>query len=286
MKDFYIVNNGLKLNVLTHDLENPSSILIHLHGLHSHFQFVYNCQDEFNYRIKYFEKANILSYALEFVGHGKSDGLKGYIDNFNSLISNVSKLVELITCKHKNIPIFILGESMGGAVAIKFSILHRSIKGLVLLAPMCGIAKELTPTNTSINLLIKLSNYIPKWKMLSSEKVKKSCSKEYTLAKQKNKYQCKGKVRMATARECYYACKWVEQNSKDFTYPILIIHSKQDKITSINSSINFIEECSSSDKEIFSLDSMNHALLVPFNENDYYPDVILSKITNWINDRI
>ena len=42
----------------------------------------------------------------------------------------------------------------------------------------------------------------------------------------------------------------------------------------------------SKDKEIFLLDKGNHTLLVPSDDNDYYPTVIMSKIINWINKRI
>ena len=73
MNNFFLVNNNLKLNVLTHKIDEPKAILIHLHGLHSHFQFIYECQDEFNYRVEYFKKAHILSYSLEFHSHGKID---------------------------------------------------------------------------------------------------------------------------------------------------------------------------------------------------------------------
>ena len=33
-----ITNDNINLNVITYDLNNPSAILIHLHGLGNHFQ--------------------------------------------------------------------------------------------------------------------------------------------------------------------------------------------------------------------------------------------------------
>ena len=55
MTNFFIISkNQKKLNILTHSLEKISAILIHLHGLHAHFQHIYPCVDDFYYRIKYF----------------------------------------------------------------------------------------------------------------------------------------------------------------------------------------------------------------------------------------
>ena len=125
-----------KLSILTHELNNPKVILIHLHGLHGHFQFIYNCYDSFNKRVDVLKKANILSYALEFRGHGKSSGKKGYFKNFDELISDIKRLLEYIEHLHPNIPIYILGESMGGAIAVKVSIILDNISGIVLLAPI------------------------------------------------------------------------------------------------------------------------------------------------------
>ena len=45
--EFTICNNSKKLNVLTHNLDDPKIILIHLHGLHSTFQFTSDEPDEF-----------------------------------------------------------------------------------------------------------------------------------------------------------------------------------------------------------------------------------------------
>ena len=234
MNNFFLVNNNLKLNVLTHKMDESKAILIHLHGLHSHFQFVYECQDEFNYRVEYFKKANILSYALEFHGHGKSDGIRGYIDNFDSLISDLSKLVEYIKYTHGDTPIFLLGESMGGAVAIKYSILHNNIKGVILLSPMCGIAEEMKPSNFTINTLLTLSNYFPKLKIVGSRTMGEACKfEEYVKARNNNIYQCQGRIKLATARECHRACLWIQENNKRFNTPFLLIQSKTDQVTSI-----------------------------------------------------
>lgn len=288
MKEFYIVDRGEKINIIHDELENPECILVHLHGLNSHFQFVYDCQNEFNYRIKYLQKANISSYALEFLGHGKSGGTKGYIDNFDKVLTNVLSLLTYIEFKHPNIPIFLFGESMGAAISIKIGILSKKIKGVILLAPMCGLDENKLPSNFKINMLVKLSKYFPKWKLLGTNKDTDLCSKnkDYNNNRVFCEYEYNGKIMLATGRECLKLMKWVNDNSQYFDKPLLAIHSYKDLVTSVEQTEKFINNCNSKDKLLMKLDQGEHRLLIPDNDNDPIPDGILSKITNWINNRI
>ena len=103
MNNFFIINElDIKLSVITHKLDNPDAILIHLHGLHGHFQYIYNCIDDFNERIEYFKKANILSYALEFRGHGKSSGKKGVINNIDNFVESFNNIYHVRQSKDYN----------------------------------------------------------------------------------------------------------------------------------------------------------------------------------------
>jgi alpha-beta hydrolase superfamily lysophospholipase len=288
MKEFYIVDRGEKINIIHDELNNPDCILIHLHGLNSHFQFIYYCQNEFKYRIKYLQKANISSYALEFLGHGKSGGIKGYIDNFDKIITNVLSLLTYIEFKHPNKPIFILGESMGAAIGIKIGILSKKIKGVILLAPMCGLYKDKQPSKIKLNIALILSNYFPKWKLIGTNKDVELCCKNkiYNDNRKLCKYEYTGKIMLSTARECYKLINWNNENKKYFDKSILAIHSYKDFVTSIEQTKLFIDSCNSNDKELLQLDEGFHKLLIPNSKEDPIPDSILSKITNWINNRI
>lgn len=288
MKEFFIVDRGEKINVLHDEFENPKCILVHLHGLNSHFQYVKYCQNEFKYRIKYFQKALISSYGLEFKGHGKSGGEKGCIEDFDIIITNVLSLLVYIEFKHPNLPIYILGESMGAAVAIKIGILSKKISGIVLLAPMCGIYEGIKPSQFKINCLLKLSKIFPKWKLIGTQNDNNATCKnlEYNESRKYCIYEYTGKIMLSTARECYKTVEWIESKIEYFNTPVLAIHSKQDMVTSIKNTQHFINNCKSEDKELYMLDTGCHRLLIPEDNMDVIPDGILSKITNWINNRI
>lgn len=287
MNNFFIINElDVKLSVITHKLDNPDAILIHLHGLHGHFQYIYDCIDDFNKRIEYFKKANILSYALEFRGHGKSSGKKGVINNTDCFISDVKRLLEYIECLNPNKPIYLLAESMGAAVAVKTSMSLEKIKGIILMAPMFNISKKNKPSDFTISFLLFLSKYFPDLKLISKNNRNIYEFPEYNFNYLLSDFTIKDGVDLKTFKSCHNICKWILDNRKDFNKELLIIHSKTDGVTCIDESINFFNECSSEDKDIIVLDEGHHSLLVPLSKDDIIPDTLVSKITNWINKRI
>lgn len=288
MTNFFIISkNQKKLNILTHSLEKISAILIHLHGLHAHFQHIYPCVDDFYHRIKYLKVANILSYALEFNGHGKSDGDKGSVDDYNCLIDDVDRLIEYVACLHPDKPIFLIGESMGGGISIIYGIKHsEKIKGVILLAPMIGLSEKIKVSDFILKFMLYSSNYFPKWKLISKKNRNQVRFKEYNSSREKCQFEIRDNINLITGKQCYLISEFIKKNTNKFNLPLLIFHSKNDSITSFNSSVHFFNKCCSTNKEIVKLDDYNHCLLVPKEKIDIIPDGVIYKITNWINNLI
>ena len=94
-----------------------------------------------------FSKLDIISYAIELEGHGLSQGERCCIYNFNSLVEDLKQLILILKEKHKSIPIYLIGFSMGGAIIINLGIKYPNlVNGIILIAPMCGIADSMRPS--------------------------------------------------------------------------------------------------------------------------------------------
>ena len=67
-------------------------------------------------------KAGYAVMALEYEGHGRSDGLLALIPSWSTLIGDVCEyMFETSSTQFPNLPLFVCGESMGGAVAYEVS---------------------------------------------------------------------------------------------------------------------------------------------------------------------
>lgn len=288
MNEFYINNNNLKLNIITHEMNEPQSILIHLHGLGSHFQYIYSYPNNLENRINILSKYDILSYALEFQGHGKSEGDRCKINKYTQYIDNLHTLVKYIRNIYHNLPIFILGESMGGAVAILYTLKYPdTIKGIILLSPMCGITQLLNRYWITIKFLLYLSYLIPSRKLIYFNNYNNMHSIEYMKSCNNCIYLNKEPIRLDTGRECYYMVDSIKNNSINFTCNVLAYHSLTDSITSPESTQDFINTCSSTNKELILLKKGDHSILLPINGDnpaETQPISILKNIGMWINN--
>jgi alpha-beta hydrolase superfamily lysophospholipase len=75
-------------------------------------------------------------YALDHRGHGRSPGSRANIGRFSHLVSDFCAFAGRCARQHPGAPVYLLGHSMGGAVAFASALrLQGSLRGLVLSAP-------------------------------------------------------------------------------------------------------------------------------------------------------
>jgi lysophospholipase len=75
-------------------------------------------------------------YAVDHRGHGRSPGPRANIGRFAHLVADFCAFTDRCAAEHPGTPVFILGHSMGGAVAFASALrLQHMLRGLVLSAP-------------------------------------------------------------------------------------------------------------------------------------------------------
>jgi alpha-beta hydrolase superfamily lysophospholipase len=78
-------------------------------------------------------------FGLDHVGHGRSDGPRALIGDFDPVVADLHLLVEQARAEHPGLPMVLLGHSMGGLIATRYAQRHGSgLSGLVLSAPLIG----------------------------------------------------------------------------------------------------------------------------------------------------
>ncbi len=74
---------------------------------------------------------------------------------------------------------------------------------------------------------------------------------------------------------------WFKENEKDFSYPVLILHGRDDALVSFKDSFDFFENNSSKDSQLKIYKGLYHEIL-----NEYARDEVIGDIIAWINNRI
>lgn len=287
MKQFLLLNN---INVIEGiDISNSNAIILHIHGIGAHFQFVYKSMDDFQSRDNFFSKFNLKSFGLEFEGHGLSGGIRCAINNIDNLVDNIELVVNYIKEKYKQ-KIFLMCESMGCAIALKYSIIkNNDIAGLIFYAPLIGISDNLKPNIILRNLLLILSNIFPNLPLISTTKNMSqmaTINEEYIIAKNNNEYFYKGAHRLCTGKELVNITEWIDENGYKLDIPILIFHGLSDCITDPFITKRIFDSFISKDKELYLLEDAYHCLLIEHDNDRMLPELLINKTLNWILQKI
>lgn len=94
-------------------------------------------------------------FAIDLRGHGKSEGKAGDVDYINQYADDLADIIKTIRKQKPNGKIIIAGHSMGGGVALNYSMQKNKTKidGYLLFAPLLGhnspTIPQTPPTETS-----------------------------------------------------------------------------------------------------------------------------------------
>ncbi|KAK9741420.1 hypothetical protein RND81_03G104400 [Saponaria officinalis] len=227
-------------------------------------------------------------YGIDYYGHGKSEGLHGYIPSFGDLVQDCSDHFTNVCEREENKGKrrFMLGESMGGAVAL---LLHRKMpefwNGAVLVAPMCKISDDVRPSELTIKLLSKLANLMPKWKIVPGKDIVDAAIRDPAkrIEARSNPYWYTGRPRLKTAEELFNASVDIEGRLNEVTLPFILIHGGDDKVVDPDISKMLYHTSISIDKTFKLYPGMWHALT--FGELPENIDIVFKDIIEWLDKR-
>ncbi|ASB49495.1 alpha/beta hydrolase [Alkalitalea saponilacus] len=86
--------------------------------------------------------AGFMIYALDYRGHGLSEGNKGHIDHISDLLDDIGALVRRSKRNFGEIPAFLYGHSMGGTLVLEFLVKRRQdFAGAIISSPWLKLIK-------------------------------------------------------------------------------------------------------------------------------------------------
>ncbi|KAL2635175.1 hypothetical protein R1flu_006654 [Riccia fluitans] len=205
-------------------------------------------------------------FAMDYVGFGMSAGLHAYIPNFDLLVEDVVEHYSSIKEREEfsSLPLFLMGESMGGAVALKAHLKAPKVfDGAVLVAPMCKIAQEMYPPWYLIEALKLIAKVIPKAKLVPSGDIAEIGFRDVQKRAKamQNMIAFVGKPRLGTALSLLNATDEIEKDLDKISLPLLILHGAADRVTDPAVSKALYEKACNPDKTLLLYENAWHAVL-------------------------
>jgi acylglycerol lipase len=130
--------DGVRLHYRSWPAPAERAVLLVSHGLGEH-------GGRYNALAEDLAGHGITVHAVDHRGHGRSGGRRGHVARFGELVRDFDSFRAAVAKEHPSgVPVFLLGHSMGGLIAIH----HLQAKGrapyrgAILSAPLVGIAVE------------------------------------------------------------------------------------------------------------------------------------------------
>ncbi len=127
--DAFFTADGTRLPLRVWPAEAPKAVLIGLHGMNDYAK-------AFAMPGPWWAEHGIATYAYDQRGFGRSPGA-GLWPGDQTLVDDARSFVALIKARHPGVPVYLIGVSMGGAVALSLMAEAEppAIDGLILVAP-------------------------------------------------------------------------------------------------------------------------------------------------------
>ncbi|KAF3436453.1 hypothetical protein FNV43_RR23545 [Rhamnella rubrinervis] len=227
-------------------------------------------------------------FGIDYEGHGQSRGARCYIKKFDNIVNDCNDFFKLVCGKqeYRDKCKFLYGESMGGAVAL---LLHKKDptfwNGAILVAPMCKISEKVKPHPLVVNLLTRVEEIIPKWKIVPTKDVIDSAFKDPVKREEirNNKLIYQDKPRLKTALEMLRTSMSLEDSLNEVTLPFFVLHGEADIVTDPEVSRSLYDKASSRDKTIKLYPGMWHGLTS--GEPDDNIEIVFADIISWLDKR-
>jgi alpha-beta hydrolase superfamily lysophospholipase len=159
----YVTRDGLRLGLTHWDAKDPFAVIVALHGMSDY-------SNAFAMPAPWWAEHGISTYAYDQRSFGRSPQLGIWPGN-NVMRRDLADFVEVVKARHPGLPVYVLGESMGGAVVMTAFASDTPPKadGVVLVAPAVWSRKTMP---LSYRLALWTTAHTFRWWALSGSGLK------------------------------------------------------------------------------------------------------------------
>jgi len=264
---------GVKLAVYTKESTTDSNrAMIVFHG---YAEYV----DRYRAFIDRLSKEGFHIFAIDHAGHGRSDGKRAYIRDFNQLVDDASAWFESLRATYPDMQWYVFGHSMGGGIALNFALEHQDdLKALVLSGPLIKLPDNTPAIVRAVGqVLAKIAPTLAvvpiDFDLISRDPEVVKCYKEDPLIYTKP-------VRAKTAIELDEFAKRIQKRLPELRMPFWVGHGSLDRITDPAGSKKLHEQSASTDKTLKMYHGLFHEIL-----NEPEGTVVMHDITQWLKKR-
>jgi acylglycerol lipase len=272
----YCRQDGLNIFYRQYKAGNEKAIMVIAHGLGEHSGRYLNV-------INRMVPKGITIFALDFRGHGKSEGKRGHVLSFNEYLSDLHSMFGVALKEKKpDMKSFLLGHSLGGLIGINYAIRgQETFDGFIISSPSLGLTVKVPAAKAVLGKV--MSSAWPGLSLNNELDASKISHDEKVVAAYKNDPLVHDRVTARWFTEFLTAMETAANRASEIKLPCLMQLAGDDHIVNAEASKAFFEKIFSQDKTLRVYEGLYHEI---FNEREEKRKLALSDLENWIMSRI
>jgi acylglycerol lipase len=247
----------------------PVAVLVVVHGIAEH-------SGRYSNLVNYFVPKGYAVYSFDLRGHGKSEGIRSYVERFSYYLDDLKIFYNIVREEHKKAKVFLVGHSMGSTITIAYAIEHQSeLNGLIVSGTTLKAGASI---NQATILMAKiLSILAPKMGVSALDANLISRDKAVVDAYVHDPLNYTGKLRARWGTELLKTMIRLQSKISALSLPILIMQGSADRISDPSSSKMLFDGVKSKDKTLKLYEGFYHEIF-----NDPERQQVFSDMEAWL----
>lgn len=273
VEDTFVGQAGLKIHWKAWLPEaEPKAVLMVAHGFGEHI-------DRYANLVSAAIQRGYAVYGPDHRGHGKSEGTRALIDRHEFLLDDLDKVFAVAQERHPKVPVFLIGHSMGGNIALASALRTQTrLKGLILSGP--AVTTFGVPKFLQVVAAI-LGRIAPKLGVQKLSSAGVSSDPAVVAAYDADPLVFHGKMPAGTGAALLKTSKAFPGQLPHLRVPLLVVHGSADSLVSVESGKTAHSLAGSADKAIHIYEGFYHEV---FNEPEHAR--VLADVLDWTDARL